>query len=422
LIVLGTYFITLLEIGGWPSWTPEPGDGPDYDMIAYQLWQGKGFSYNWDDPVYEAPYQSDTENYAYLLERSGSYPTTYRPPLFPVILSVLYRLFGRDFAVVRLFNILLMAAACAIYYAGQLERRGKWAALIFALLFIFNQRLIINAASFLTESLAVFQVSLLIWALFRYLNTRHIVYVVILGLIGGLMALNRSIFLAWLLPICLLIVFIEPKRSGFLKAGLLSILLLMVTSPWLVRNIDLIGMPWGTHGGINLPAAYSDVALQRHGSWFKPREYSFFADVQTAGGGLAQEKAEAESGQSQGMRWIVDYWTKIPLLALYKVVDLWRPGNRIDVLILLLAVIGWYCCIGQPEGFIFIFILLINTLGVAATWSVGQRFLVPVWPVLYLFASLGTERSFAWVRSRWTMRPSSFLRSGDHPSSRNANP
>ena len=64
---------------------PETGDGHDYDAIAFNVWQGRGFGYEWSD-----------ENWRALRRIPGTaadhspsiHPTTYRPPAMPYSFGV----------------------------------------------------------------------------------------------------------------------------------------------------------------------------------------------------------------------------------------------------------------------------------------------------------------------------------------------
>jgi len=36
---------------------PETGDGHDYDAIAFNVWQGRGFGYEWSNNDWRKPYE-----------------------------------------------------------------------------------------------------------------------------------------------------------------------------------------------------------------------------------------------------------------------------------------------------------------------------------------------------------------------------
>src|SRR5512134_1085270 len=69
---------------------PEAGDGHDYDAIAFNIWQGRGFGYQWSDEAWRKPYEGIARYRLLLMRKSDFSPTTYRPPAMPYLLSVVY--------------------------------------------------------------------------------------------------------------------------------------------------------------------------------------------------------------------------------------------------------------------------------------------------------------------------------------------
>src|SRR5690606_16847719 len=69
--------------------------------------------------------------------------------------------------------------------------------------------------------------------------------------------------------------------------------------------------------------------------------------------------------------------------------QLWQPRMHWDALVLALAICGAVLWPSASERRILIAFLAANTVGVGVTWSVGGRFLVPVLPIIHMFASCG---------------------------------
>src|SRR5574340_964051 len=84
---------------------PEAYDAADYDAIALQLARGKGYSVDWDSPEYRSLYAGNPA-YAYLDTHTGAYLTAFRPPLYPLLMAGVYRVFGRVFYPLRVINVL----------------------------------------------------------------------------------------------------------------------------------------------------------------------------------------------------------------------------------------------------------------------------------------------------------------------------
>jgi hypothetical protein len=92
LLFTASYLAPLVHRGELNS-PPPLGDSPDYDNLALGLIRGRGFSLDFGDPEFRAPYEAlpDSARYAPLLEnRSGVPHTTARPPGLPAAMAAVY--------------------------------------------------------------------------------------------------------------------------------------------------------------------------------------------------------------------------------------------------------------------------------------------------------------------------------------------
>ena len=110
LTAFGVYVMRIVTSGGFRE-PPETGDGHDYDAIAYNVWHGRGFGYHWSDEEWRQPYQGIPRYRLLLSRKSEFYPTTYRPPGMPYLLTAVYAVAGRNFAAWRVVNCAVMAGA-----------------------------------------------------------------------------------------------------------------------------------------------------------------------------------------------------------------------------------------------------------------------------------------------------------------------
>ena len=123
LVAFGVYLTRIVNGGGFRE-PPEAGDGHDYDAIAFNVWTGRGFGYEWSNADYRKPYEGIRRYGGLLSRQSEYYPTTYRPPGMPYLLSAVYAVMGRNFAAWRVVNCGIMAgavttaAAIAAQFAG----------------------------------------------------------------------------------------------------------------------------------------------------------------------------------------------------------------------------------------------------------------------------------------------------------------
>ena len=383
---------------------PAPGDQPAYDMIGLQLSQGKGFSRDWDDQEYKAPYveHNGTGMYTNLLARSGASPATNRPPLLPIVIAASHSVFGRRFEPIRIFTAACMALACAGAFLLLSRTFGVFPGLLCAAWFLLDPRTRFYAVAILTEAQTCLAVVLVLYALVRTVETSDWWAAVGLGVASGLAYLSRSMFFLWLPVICIAVYFLaRPREAPWLSREALRKPLFLITgfmvvaSPWMVRNCLVLDRfePLGTMGGINLPTAYSDTSLQRRGQWFSLKTSGLYDHLDLEGRPLLeQEKMMADEGKSIALHWIRENPLTVAFLAAHKARSLWIPSGPMQGSLLVLAIAGFavYFCMRRREALCILVLLGACTLAVAGTWTVGGRFIVPVLPLLAMLAGLGT--------------------------------
>lgn len=373
---------------------PGSGDEPEYDLLAMELAAGNGFRFDYDNADWRRPYANANTDGSHdvLLARHGAAATTYRPPLFPTVVAGLYSVFGRSFAVVRIFNCFVMAMAGAIAAWIVARRLGLFPGMVCGALFaVVEHRARYHAGLFLTESLASLFAASLALVLIRFGETNRFRDAAVAGLLAGLAILNRPLIALWLPVVVLLVGWLATSRRVAAVATV-CLVTIAVVMPWSIRNSLLLGRfsPLGTHGQQNLAAAYSDEAVRQRGLWYWLDERNFFpAAIDGSRPGLERELARSELSQKTAMEWIQRNPAKIPVLAFLRAWQLWQPRMYWDALILGLAVLGFACWPKVIDRWVFAALLIANTLAVAVTWSVGGRFLVPLLPVLHVLATCG---------------------------------
>lgn len=390
---------------------PEPGDGPDYDNMAMQLSKGNGFSFDWEDPDFRAPYEAANTDgrYDYLLDRQGAWTTALKSPLFPFLMGTVYKVFGRQFGLIRVINSSFLALAVAIAFLIVARRLGAGPAILCGTLLVFDYGFPVYATLILTEAVACLCVMIMFWSLLRAGETRLEKWACILGIVTGIAFLARSPFVIWVPVLVIpLLVFARPPgiKIGFHSLGppaLFMATFLLVAGPWMIRNcVVLRGFePLGT-ASADLPTGFSDEAMQNKGVWVnlfrtraaaaKPGETRYYDRQPTEGATLTeQELIRSRRGKAEAAEWVFDNPGKLPLLTLLKIWSEWRPHGKRQTLLLVFAALGlaflfWRA---RREAVTYLCILVAGTLSIGVTWSVGGRFLVPVLPVVIALSSIG---------------------------------
>ena len=373
---------------------PGPGDEAEYDLLAMELAAGNGFRFDYGNSAWREPYEraNGDGTYDVVLARHGAAPTTYRPPLFPLVAAGLYELFGRSFTAVRVFNCLAMAAAGAVAAWLVTKRLGVLPGLLCGLLFaVVEHRARYHAGLVLTESLAALLAVLLAVVLMRLAETNHLRTAIVAGVVAGLGILNRPLVALWM-PVVVLLVAWITTRKRWANAAVFAGVTGLVIAPWCMRNSLLLERfaPLGTHGQQNLAAAYSDGAIAHRGLWFRLDGEDFFPDaIDDSQPGLDREQARADYSTQRAYEWMRTNPLKVPVLTVMRTWQLWQPRMHWDALVLGLAALG--LAVWPPAGDrrVIIGLLAANTLAVAATWSVGGRFLVPLLPVIHMATACG---------------------------------
>lgn len=390
----GTYGLRVYRSGNL-SQPPETGDGPDYEAIAFNVWKGRGYGYYWSDPEYRAPYEGLARYRDLLTRQSNYYPTTYRPPALPYLLSGIYALTGRNFAVWRIINCAIMAGAVTIAAAISVHFAGLAAAPVAAVLLLQSPRLTQYSQMFMTEGLATFLIALLafIWLTQRERRWKLAGAAASGAILGALMAV-RSIYVLWV-PIALFAPTSDPVSEGKFgwraKAVCLAACLLVI-APWWVRNVVVTHafMPAGTQGPLNLPAGFGPQALKYDGMWRSIRDdgaeelraqhidpYSVEFEVR-----LARMRSEIAT------TWMREHPGDVLRLMVLHVWQEIKPRGR-PFWDYLLPVAAFAAFVFRKSPGIGVVVLMVcaNILSVAMTWGAGGRFMTPVQPLLLALIS-----------------------------------
>ncbi len=219
--------------------------------------------------------------------------TAYRPPLYPMMLAFLVSKTGQvSFPGVALMHLILGAGtvwltAKAAQSSGLSNRRANLAGFIVAC----DPVLLWQARSVMTETPTAFLLALGFAGLCRPAWRGPVLG----GTAFGVAALCRpSVFPGTLLAIAAA-AFAKPgsKSARLARAGLLALSVLLVLSPWAIRNFLVFGEPiwFTTHGGHTLALAnnrvyYRDVLHGPRGRVWSGHDQWLWADTirrETAG-------------------------------------------------------------------------------------------------------------------------------------------
>lgn len=361
---------------------PLHGDAASYDRIARNLLAGYGFA------------------------SSPGQPTAFWPPLYPLFLAVLYRLFGYHLLWARLAQAILGAIAVAATAEAANIVLGRRVALLTALGMALYPHLIYFGAWLIAEALYMALLGLSLWVAASLQRQPRRSGFVALGVLLGLGALAKPAGLM-LLPLVALWVWIAPPARTWRDRLLACLLVLLaaaaVITPWTVRNYLVFHawVPISTNGGYTFYGANNADAFGGHREGFPPPLK-----------GLSEPQAE-RAYYRLGMEWIVHHPSDFARLTLRKLARLFSPLSVASyehdyplpmaglvkggyTAFLLLAFAGSVLLWQRWREVAIFSALIIRVLMGAAIFYGDARYTLPMVPSLVLFASA----AFVWMHDR----------------------
>jgi len=209
---------------------PLGNDAKDYDVLGYNLSQGRGFI------------------------NSEGEPTAFRPPIYPLLLGGIYYISGHNLLAVRLVQAFLSATiSIFVYFITKMLFRKK-TAILSGYLSCLYLPFVANAIEVTTETLFTFFLVLGILVAISEIRINKFLPV---GIIFGLSLLTRP-FIIFFIPLLLYWIFVCSESTKLKAATLFAIGLLLVIIPWTYRNYDKLDsfIPLSSGGGLALYNAY----------------------------------------------------------------------------------------------------------------------------------------------------------------------
>jgi 4-amino-4-deoxy-L-arabinose transferase-like glycosyltransferase len=227
---LAARLLFCIAVVGLDSWGW--GDEPDYHRHASDIAAGRGF-----------------------LTPAGE-PTAARPPLYPIVLAGVYRLFGPNHAAGRVLQMALGVGIVLLTYLVARKLFSSDVGLIAAAFAAVNPSLVYLSALLMTENLAIVLLLLVLLCLAKeHAEERTpLARFALGGLLGGLLCLARPHGLLFVLcvPAAALVLGKAPARRRLANAAVFTLVAALAVLPWAARNRAVLGhwVAFTTHGGI----------------------------------------------------------------------------------------------------------------------------------------------------------------------------
>ncbi|MFZ2641477.1 MAG: glycosyltransferase family 39 protein [Verrucomicrobiia bacterium] len=198
---------------------------------AFVLFLDPGRLYWPDERVYDGIAQG-------LAEGKGFVATGYNStPLLPMLLALLYKLFGHSYTVARMAQAIIGAATCVLTAAIARRLFGRRVAWCSGLTLAFYPPMVYLAGVLYMENLFAFCLALSAYTLLRLSQQPTAGHAVLVGVCLGLAALSRSVALV-LIPFAALVPLLSAsdwrRRVGL--GALVWLVAAGTIAPWTVRN------------------------------------------------------------------------------------------------------------------------------------------------------------------------------------------
>ena len=213
ILAVGIRLITVL-----PGSSPPVADAAVYDGLAVSLSQGHGYV--------------DANNE----------PHSFYPPLYPVFLSIIYKIFGHNRNMAVIFQSIIGGLACVLTYLIGRKLYSRQAGILAAFISAVYLPFIKSAGLLLTELFFTFILLLIIFYLLKAKEAKAgYKDCIILGLLLTAALLTKSAMA--LFPLFILYFFINMKENklSFDAKKYLIVFLFSVLSmlPWVIRNYSI---------------------------------------------------------------------------------------------------------------------------------------------------------------------------------------
>jgi len=179
-----------------------------------------------------------------------------RVPVYPVFLSLIYRVFGRSLFISRFFQSLVGAFVCIFVYMLASRLYGQKEGLIAGMLSAFSLPMTAFVIKYLPCNLFIFFGLLSIVFLYKYLDNCKALWIFLSGLTLAFTCLIRANYAPVLAAICVwLFIMIFKMRDNFKKVTLSICLAAGVLIPILPSSV------WHSHNRAELMPLHSNSGL-----------------------------------------------------------------------------------------------------------------------------------------------------------------
>lgn len=347
---------------------------------------------------------SDAQDYhqiALNLLHTGAYHSTFRPPLLPFFIAILYKLFGINYFVVRVALSIFSSFTCLIVYKITKELFDKQVALIAAFISAIYWMMFYWCGFLLTETLCTFFLMLAVLYLVKSSTNPLLRHLILGGISLGLAALTRAfVFPIFLfLPLWAFVSFRNNLKLVLKSCTIITLTIFLTIVPWTIRNYLVTSkfIPITSQSGqVFLGANNPDVLKHYNGGWIHPTKSSLFNEAE-----IKDYFEHLTTEEANNLCWKkgISFVLKNPLftakLVFYKFKLFWHLNRDISLPSLQYFFVFIFATYGSIISFIkiktvsILYLLPIFFTIMSMIFWGDDRIRSPIDPVLVIFAAYG---------------------------------
>jgi 4-amino-4-deoxy-L-arabinose transferase-like glycosyltransferase len=388
--------------------------------ILYNLTVAKNYVAEFDSRIYQQMAFNLISGHCFCLKLSM--PTTGRAPLWPGIIAGITMLFGPDNLYVRLFLCVIGSGTCIVVYLFTRDLFGKRIALFAGILASIYPGLFIYDGWLYSESIFTFLLLAFCYTLYLVQQTSKYSWMIISGVLLGLLSLTRPNGLIILGLVILWGIIIARKKYlswRVVTRGtvIIALIALAIVMPWTIRNYTITQkfVPVATGDGFVLLGAYTNMTLDStpyKGMWVGPH-LSNPAIVKRYPDCYAEcEVRQNADYEHFAVQWIQAHITSMPYLLSLHFINMWRPSTPeadlpmnqfperfsskiviamipiISIPVFLLAAFGLLVTWRRKwRQLLFIYLMIGLTIAQCIFFYGSSRFRAPIEPMLIILVS-----------------------------------
>ncbi len=291
-----------------------------YDMLARSIESGNGYRWYSQEDLYLAQ-QYITFDMSMVEYDTRGILTSFRPPLYPVFLALIYFIFGagvKRFFIARIIQAIIGAILAPLTYliaTHILPIDLKWSR-IAAWIIALYPMLIIYPLSLATENLFFILISGSVLSLLVAEKERKWQWFALAGILIGLTSLTRSVALLFAgLVVCWVWFILKERKFAIIFFLLVS----MVTLPWMLRNTYFHHKLTGIESALGY-----DLYVGYHPEGSGTFQYGISLDLIP----YLDDGLRDEIGQKEAIGFIKTNPARIPYLVIRKLGYFWGLERR----------------------------------------------------------------------------------------------